>query len=219
MKKAAFTLFLICLATINSFSQSEGFASLSGMLGPSSIWAENDNKDDVLALGLDLKVGYRFKNNLQLSTGISYLRTGFTNNLAYIIPLNNLSISYYEEYKFTHLLVPVELGYSFRLGHKFCLIPSVNIGVSHLLKGSYFSQTDNFYKEKFDAARLNSYNSFTFWAGAGLHLTYDVTERIGLTGGYQFNSMISDFWKISSSGLGGQMMYVISGDLGIRYRF
>jgi hypothetical protein len=217
MKKVVFTLLLICFAAVNSFSQNRGFISLSGMSGPSSIWSEADNKSDILGFGLDFKIGYHFRNNFQLSTGISWLKTGFSNRLDYA--LSPVELEYYESYKFTQLLIPVELGYSFRLGDKFWIIPSINIGLSHPLSGSYFSQTDNIYEEKFNTQRLNNYNSFTFWAGTGVHLTYDVTERIGLTGGFQFNSMVSDFRKISVSGMGSQMMYVLGGDIGIRYNF
>jgi hypothetical protein len=218
MKKSVFTVFLTCFTVVNSFSQGTGFATLSGMSGISSIWSGSDSKSDIIGFGVDLRAGYRFKSNFQLCTGISYLKTGFTNNFDYILT-NNTESGYYESYKFTHLLVPVELGYAFRLGDKFSLIPSVNIGVSHLLSGTYFVQTDYVYEKKFDTQQLNSYCSFTIWAGAGLHLTYEVSDKIGLIAGNQFNSMVSDFWKISSSGLGDQKMYILSGDIGIRYNF
>lgn len=217
---ALFGILLISIFSIPVFAQREAFLcfSVSGGVGGNLKESYNINYSGstVGAFGLDLKAGYRFGSNIELITGLSFNKTGLSNKMEAVYPYN-LS-PYSERFTYYNVYVPLEIGYSLKVNERFRIIPSVSVGLSHLLAGKYLVETDFTYSQDLDrVTRIKNYNSIAVWAGAALLASYHLTDRWSLFGGYRYNGMLKSFTKSSfAPNSDQQQLLVVSGELGIR---
>lgn len=223
--KPILCLLLINICSVIAFGQKGVFIAFgaSGGIGGNihDNYSHNNyyTSSSVFTYSIDARVGYRFGNNLELSSGISFFKSGLENKTETQAPFN--ITPYAERFTYGNIYVPLALGYSFRLSEKMRLVPSINVGASYLLSAKYLVETEYSFQEKLSKTELQkNYYPIRFWAGAALLAEHSFGERFSLYGGYRFNSMLQKLTRPAfANNNDHHQLIIVSGELGFKYRF
>jgi hypothetical protein len=228
MKKILFLAGAIILA-IPAFAKNGFYLSPSVGAGMSNVKIDHaynspNEKSGLLSYNAKIGIGYKYKN-WRFQVGLQYLTTGYKlNNLLFgsdfdptkliIIGTGSYQITY------THLGVPLQVGYTLRPEKKLSIIPyagiltSYNLGAKSIINESGNETINTWTKEQFK----NRYNTISIWGITALQLEYKVNERISIVGGPCVNYMISNFSQNPSVIVHEsiQRNYAFNFDLGVK---
>jgi hypothetical protein len=155
----------------------------------------------IFCFNASLNIGYRYKN-WRIESGIEYLTSGYQ--------MNNLNLTLdpdpagykrdgQDKYKMTysHVAVPLRLGYVICPNKKLSLVPYVGVLVSYNMSAkSAVTVNGNGDKTTWSKADFDeSYNRVSIWGTANLYLEYRLSNKISLFGGPSFKYMFSNMAK------------------------
>lgn len=217
--RTLFSLFSILVCSCGaSFAQdgffitATGYGCITGNLsGPS------DASEIASGLKSGINIGYQ-RNRWQFSTGIHYLETGYQQDIFYNNNFNP-DTPLYQQFKFRHILVPLEVGYELLPGRRFGLIPSAGLAFSHNTAMRYLSNNGNYERTVKNTEFSMNYNAFSFFAHVGFHVRYKINDQFSLLAGYQSFFMLSNLNKLHSSAEPDIYTYTVQGGAGLCYRF
>lgn len=181
----SYLLLLFCLF----FCCRQGYAQQTGLFltatGYGSITGNISGQDADQFTGAfktGLECGYQW-NNWQLSTGIHYMQTGYRQPL---FPLGQPTReNFYQQYKFVHILIPLEAGYNLLPGRRVGVIPALGLSFSRNIAMRYLTNYNRYERRVSGAEFRQHYQSFSFFGQAGIRISYRLSERFALLAGSQ----------------------------------
>ena len=129
------------------------------------------------------------------STGLVYLRTGTKLPITIVDGLGNPIGSSSIIYRFSHLMLPVTAGRSFRMSKRLSLTPSAGVGISYNIseseKNSLYNVTTHMPASEFN----NAYHQFGFFGLVQAELAYKVSKAVSITCAPSFDYMLTNMAK------------------------
>lgn len=199
---------LLCLAAATATAR-DGF-SLSAGYGAGFSYQRNADANayiyggspwsfsSALAQQAQLAVSYH-AGHWVVTTGISYLRGGYTRTttdyypwttLSYYQANGNLVLLYGDHHVtetmlYRHIVIPFTLGYEFRLGKKLSLTPAAGYNLSYNLPLiTRFREDDTRRTSQMSAEQFNKgYHRTSSWLAARALVSYPITPRLSIFGG------------------------------------
>ncbi|MBN9482985.1 MAG: hypothetical protein BGO70_01805 [Bacteroidetes bacterium 43-93] len=165
-----------------------GISNITGDAGERSylkmMGRDYDTKlQSIYTFSAGVEMGYQV-NKLRVSTGVQYLQTGNQNNDVLLIfegqpPVRDSgSISL----RFSHLLVPVNIGYEISISKKFSITPQTGFAVSYNMKRVDDWNT-NLDKEKTrinQGTFTNLYQPISVFSITSFNLEYSLVKKLRL---------------------------------------
>ena len=198
--KSLFLLFC-SLSSMTLHAQNGIYVKPSVGVGLSSVISNYDHPTSTIYnYNLRMGVGYE-RNKWRIETGVRYFTTGYK-NAEYLVFENNINTTtgvitgsekVNNTYTFTHIAVPVSIGYKIPLTKKLSLVPMAGALVSYNLKCHLKSVTDiytysvDYPQEEFE----RTYNRINVWGSAAINLEYKVGRRLKVAGGLQTDFMLN----------------------------
>lgn len=219
MKKAL--SFLAACLLFQAASAQNGFylaPSLSAGLGQMTGANASASQPGILTYQASIGAGYQYKN-WRLQSAIQYFRSGSRYTLSGDFGHNNPDGPAFLQQSYTHLGIPLLIGYTFFPKKSFRLIPLLGVTASYNInareKSKGVMQTTVY--EPFGEV----YHRISCWGSALLLAEYGVSNRISVFGGPTLKYMLSGFNKTPDSGtvLSSQSNYNIDVELGTRIAF
>ncbi len=148
---------------------------------------------NILVPDFQLAIAYRHKK-MQLSSGIGYMQTGREALSTYWIS-KGASTGQVWTYKrqelqrYNHILVPLTLGYSFKLSKEFSFIPAIGAGITYNTNVQYGTQ--KYAGENFD----KYFERFSLWSIAEADLVYRLSPNVSVIAGTSTYYMLTNIVK------------------------
>lgn len=210
------TLYIILLLASGIYAQAQTYVQLYGGVGPSNVrvrdmhdgFQSKNASTSKNALGYHIQLGIgRQWGNLFVTTGIGYMHTG--RNVTYNYWANAIESPGTHNMRqarrsedYSHVTIPLNIGYGIRLYEKLSLIPSIGI------LGSYntsvrFRQTDRvnmanvYHIALFDldytykGSTMRPFRPYSLWGSAQADVSYCLTSRISALVGISYYRMLT----------------------------
>lgn len=223
MRKHLFLLLLIFIITTNTFAQKglyikpyigAGIADLGG--NPfGKTWA-NGERDIAMTGGIEL--GHSSKK-WHKSIGISILRIGAAGEIQY--KRNTMTTIQNFKIRFLHILMPLKLGYEFRM-NKLSLTPELGVAPAYTLNATV--NISNLTTGETNTAPLanfeRDFRRFSLFGLAGINLMYHFNRHLSLSIAPSYSLMISNNSKggefLNYSGFAHQ--YALTANAGVIFK-
>lgn len=219
MKKAL--SFLTACLLFQAASAQNGFylaPSFSAGLGQISSANESSPQSGILSYEVSAGIGYQYKN-WRFQSGLQYFKSGSRYKLSGVSDLNDPEGPAFLQQSYTHIGIPLLLGYTFFPQKNFHLVPILGLTTSYNInlreKGRGIARTADY--EPFG----EGYHRISFWGNMQLLAEYQVNNKITVFGGPALQYMLSNFNKMTGDRIasGSQRNYNINFELGVRMAF
>ncbi len=149
-----------------------------------------------------VNIGF-IKGNWHLETGIEYIETGYKMENASLYIYSNFNILSSGgttgvsnpvgdvNLRFKHILVPVALGYNFKSGKHWALIPMVGTGLSYNLNPTIIVDAGNGGEKVTNTYYQTNQVRLSVWATARLAAEYNITDNLAVFLQPQANMIVS----------------------------
>lgn len=194
---AALTLF-----SYNSYAQSQFYlrpyigGGISNALNRTGVSLYNLTNPIPVKQG-GINIGYN-RGHWRFEAGLSYLESGYTEKDIYFdyyyYTYFSGNVSHQDaigtfNYRFTHLMIPVNAGYKINVGKKFNIVPMLGLGISYNTGSKYWYVTGGKKLPKMDGNYGMHYRKISAWASAHIALEYKISKVFSVNLDPQFNLM------------------------------
>lgn len=225
MRKHLFLLLLIFIISTTTFAQKglyikpyigAGIADLGG--NPfGRTWA-NGERDIAMTGGVEL--GFS-PNKWHKSIGISILRIGSAGEIQYKQG-NTLTLIQNYKVRFQHILMPLKLGYEFRV-NKLSLIPELGVAPAYTLSGT--AKIKNLITNETSTESIanfeRDYRRFSLFGLADINFVYHFNKHISLSFVPSYYLMVSNNTTYGGSFLnyvGSPHQYALTANAGVVFK-
>ena len=198
-------LTIIFFNCITAFAQTGIYLTPSAGIGLTNVLARPAQSDaNSLHYNAQLAAGYQL-HNWRIETGIRYFTSGYAtrNTLVFeqdIDPVTGAIMSaHYGSIRttYTHIAIPLSIGYNFRLAQRWALVPMAGVAVSRNVncnirtKYGVHNSSRDISTQQFDFY----YNRTSVWAHLRANVEYTPAQRLSILAGLQAESMFSSLLK------------------------
>lgn len=184
----------------NGFYFSPSIGAGISKVNPDIQTAQGISQSGLMSYQGTLGIGYQLKR-WRIQSGIQYLTSGYQlNNIlsgSGFDPLNP-NQSGHDKYRmsYTHIGIPIQIGYTIAPHKKWSLVPYLGIIMGYNTRAAAGTITSSMVTSPLTKAEFdNRYNRLSIWGTAALHAEYKVIDRVSLFGGPSFKYMLSNFGK------------------------
>lgn len=177
-------------------------------------------KSGIMNYNIQIGVGYRLER-WRIETGLQYLVSGFKHTgLLFGNSYPNGAANGYIVYKYLHLNVPLQVGYTIPVSSKFSFVPTVGMALGYNIdQHTTVDYEDVRYTNKMGRQAFKSiYNTISVWGKAGFRIEYKLNNRFDLVGGPAFQYMFTNIYKVPDNApyKASQHSYSLNFDLGLK---
>jgi hypothetical protein len=154
------------------------------------------------------------------TTGLQYLRTGSKVPLTITDPIGNPSGTAYIHYRYSHVVLPLEVGRVFAIGKKLTITPSAGVGLSYNTGAEIKDKIGNRVVD-IPVEGLNSYKNGTgCYAIAQAGLAWPVSPQLAITCAPVYNYMLTRmiFQQMSANAVWDHD-YSLMLNIGVKWQF
>lgn len=232
--KYTLSLMTAGLIATGSFAQ-DGFyiapsagAGISGATKNYTIFNAAGNaikNSDVVNYNSKAAIGYRYKK-FRFQVGIQYMTSGYKRD-EIVFPgeyhpdssANTKDNSPFEV-RYTHLMIPVQVGYNIRVSNKFSVVPYLgilagyNLGAKTFITEAGKERSYTLTKADFN----NRYNRLSLWGQISVQAEYRLGPIVSLTAGPSVTRMISNLEQVHANAIvkPTQKNYAFNLDIGAK---
>jgi hypothetical protein len=226
MKKMFFLLGCIAIG-LNAKGQGKVYIMPTAGIGLSNVSQDYNkdqfhdlNKSGIMNYNIQVGVGYCL-GKWRIETGLQYLVSGFKHTgLLFGNSYPNGSANGFIEYKYLHLNVPLQVGYTIPVSAKFSFVPMVGMALGYNMDEHItvdydeVRYTNNMGRQAFKSI----YNTISVWTKTGVRLEYKINNRFQLIGGPNFQYMLTNLYKVPDNVVyeAAQHNYSLNFDLGLK---
>lgn len=221
MKKILLTA--LCLFSIASFAQNGYFLQPIVGVGTGNInYKGSDNhmtsSNYALTFNTGIVAGYQ-AGSWRFNTGLVYLRTGATQPITMTDALGNPIGTYNVHYRYSHLVLPVMAGRTFRKAKKLSFTSSVGVGFSYNIGTSEESDFENNIIQMSSSRFNNEYHRFSCFGLLQAELDYRISSLLSISCAPAFEYMLTNMTKNADSYYGyKEYHYTLLLNIGMKWQ-
>ncbi len=218
--KKVFSLWVVCLLCQAASAQNGFYIAPSFSAGTGYVHGQDQSSRQLglFSYQASAGIGYQYKN-WRLQSGLQYFSSGTRYTLGGDFALRNPEGPVFLQQQYTHIGIPLLLGYTFFPQKSFHLVPFLGLTTSYNI---------NVREDSRGLLRTMEYRPFTamyhrisLWGNAQVFGEYQVNNKIHVFGGPTLQYMLSGFNKAPEYGTtsANQRNYNIRFELGARIAF
>jgi len=155
----------------------------------------------VITFNPRVSAGYRY-HNWNFTFGLSYTKSGFTEDSAWTSPGGAIGFTYKETMYYYHIMVPVTAGYTFPLGSHFFCNPAIGGEFAYntsarIIRGNYYPTIETVEPDHTltSSEFNNNYKRTGFWGLARVQFGYKANDRLSIIAGPEVQTMFTSILK------------------------
>ncbi len=217
-------LVTLCFISITTKAQTGFFLQPVAGIGAANVrhvdYTGQTHRDDYdINFDAGALAGYQ-RGKWIFTTGLLYLRTGSKTPFTLTDPYGNPTGKSWFQYRYSHLVLPLEVGRIFIIGKKLTLTPSAGLGLTYNTSGVIKADIGNKVID-IPVAGLNSYKNGTgCYALAQAELAWPITSKLAITCAPAYNYMLTRMiFQQSSPDAVWDHDYSLLLNIGIKWHF
>jgi hypothetical protein len=195
----------LCIACSVAYGQNNFFLQPQIGVGGSNTkeitYSGTQKYKSVLAYDVRLDVGYDI-NNIVITSGIGYMRTGYKLPFTLTDPLGNVISSTYIYWYFNHLMLPLHAGYKLKPGKKLAILPTIGTDFSYNISAQetpvkYLSTKK---VKTISAAEFDrTYNRLSVFGFVQVSFEYNISSKLSITCAPAFDYMFTNLLQVPAN--------------------